>query len=393
MRATWTIAAKDLRLRLRDRSFLIVGIIAPLGLAFIFNMVFGGGINDVGQNITLELGVVDQDGGEISDAFIEVMGSVEESGLVELTAYDSEAAGRQAVEDGDIGAVFLLGDSLSADLEAGRDTEIGVVGSVDAGTTTQVAESIAEQFALGVQQATASAVTALVSGAIGPDEVAGAAADAGERPPLLPVEVTEAATRQLDSATYLTAGMAIFFVFFIAGTSMTSMLDERREGTMSRLLGAPIAPGSILAGKSLTSVLMALVSMTVLMVAAVFLMGADWGHPAGAAILVVTAVLAVSALMTTVSGFARTAEQAGNLQSIVAVTLAMLGGTFVPISGDDTLLGMLSLATPNAWFLRGLAESAGGGWTAALPAAAVLGAMALVFGIIGLSVARKGVRI
>lgn len=393
MGATWIIAVKDLRLRLRDRSLWIIGIVAPLGLAFIFNLVFGGGLNDVGENITLELGVVDEDPGEVSDAFLEVMGAVESDGLVELASYDSVDAARAAVDDGEVGAVFLLGPTLSDDLLAGADTAIEVVGSVDAQTTTQIATSIAERFAIGLQQANASAVTALVAGVIQPAEVAATAQEAGAEPPLIGLDVSEAATRQLDSATYLTAGMAIFFTFFIAGTSMTSMLDERREGTMARLLGAPISRGSVLAGKSLTSVMIAVFSLSVLMVASVFLMGADWGDPVGAAILVVTGVLAVSAVMTMVSGFAKTAEQAANLQSIVAVTLAMLGGTFVPISSSDSLLGRLSLATPNAWFIRGLSDLAGGGWTEALPAAGVLLAMAVVFGIIGLSVARKAVRV
>ena len=36
MGTAWTIAAKDLRERLRDRSAYIVGIVAPLAMALIF---------------------------------------------------------------------------------------------------------------------------------------------------------------------------------------------------------------------------------------------------------------------------------------------------------------------------------------------------------------------
>ena len=43
-------------------------------------------------------------------------------------------------------------------------------------------------------------------------------------------------------------------------------------------------------------------------------------------------VIAAAGLMTFVGSLARSAEQAGNLQSIVALTMAMLGGTFVPIT-------------------------------------------------------------
>jgi len=114
--------------------------------------------------------------------------------------------------------------------------------------------------------------------------------------------------------------------------------------------------------------------------------------PAGVALLTVGAVLAIVAIMTMVGGFAKTAEQAGNLQSIVAVTLGMLGGTFVPISGEG-ILADLSLVTPNAWFLRGLGDLAGGTVADVLPAFFVLIGIAVVAGAIGLVLVRRAVRV
>ena len=393
MGATLTIAVKDLVERVRDRSMIIIGVVAPLVLALIFNVVFGGGINDVGQNITLDMGVVDLDDGPISDAFGEVISGIESSGLIELVTYDSEEAARLAAEDGDIGAVFLLGETLSSDIVQGADTEVTVIGNVDAPTTTQIATAIAEQFALGVERGNTAAVATMLAGAATPAELEALATEAATIEPALTVGTVEAATRQLDATTYFVAGLSVFFLFFIAGMAVTSMLDERREGTLARLLAAPIPPGSIVGGKSLTSVLIGLMAMTILVVASTFLMGAEWGPVPGVAALVVTVVLAVVAIMTMVGGLARTAEQAGNLQAIVGVTLGMLGGTFVPISGDG-LLAQLSLLTPNAWFLRGLGDMAGGGALAdAMPAVGALLVMAVVTGTIGLIIVRKAVRV
>ena len=41
MRAALTIAAKDLKQRLRDRSAIILAVIVPLGLAFVMNLTLG----------------------------------------------------------------------------------------------------------------------------------------------------------------------------------------------------------------------------------------------------------------------------------------------------------------------------------------------------------------
>ena len=42
MGAATRIAGKDLKLRVRDRSAFIMGIVTPLALAYIFHLVFGG---------------------------------------------------------------------------------------------------------------------------------------------------------------------------------------------------------------------------------------------------------------------------------------------------------------------------------------------------------------
>ena len=58
MHAAWLICAKDLKARLRDRSALLIGIVVPLALAFIFNVIFSG---VSGSSGVISLGVVDAD--------------------------------------------------------------------------------------------------------------------------------------------------------------------------------------------------------------------------------------------------------------------------------------------------------------------------------------------
>ena len=80
----------------------------------------------------------------------------------------------------------------------------------------------------------------------------------------------------------------------------------------------------------------------------------------GVAALIVAGVLAATAVMALVATFARTPDQAGAWQSMVALVLGMLGGTFFPVSEAGGVLATLSLATPQAWFLRGIENLAGG---------------------------------
>jgi len=173
----------------------------------------------------------------------------------------------------------------------------------------------------------------------------------------------------------------VFFLFFTVSFGVSSLLEERKEGTLARLLAAPIHKGSILGGKLLTSFLLGVLSMTTLIVATSLLLGARWGSPLGVGMLTVAGVLAAMGVMALVATLAKTSEQANNWQSIIAIVLGLLGGVFFPISQAPGLISKLSLLTPQAWFMRGLGDLAGGeGPRVVLPSVAAMLVFAAVTG-------------
>jgi ABC-2 type transport system permease protein len=105
--------------------------------------------------------------------------------------------------------------------------------------------------------------------------------------------------------------MAVFFLFFTVQFGVASLLDERKDGTLSRLVAAPIGRGAILGGKLLTSFVIGALSMTTLIVATSVLLGADWGAPVGVALLVVSGVLAPVGIMSIVATLAKRRSRRG----------------------------------------------------------------------------------
>ncbi len=388
----WLIARKDLSLRIRDKSVIIIGVVAPLVLAFIFNAVFGSAFSDAGVVVTIPVGVVDEDGGNVAAAFGDVVASLENEGLLEVTRYGSPDEARAAVEDGEVSAAYVLPAGLSQQANAGDGGAIQVIGDVDSPTAVAIASAIADRFTVGVEAISVAIGAGIGTGVITPADIPSVLADAGAITAPAEVRDITAETRQLDSATYFVAGLSVFFMFFIAGLGTTSMLEERTGGTLGRLLAAPLRARTVLLGKALASIVLAFGSMAVLMVASTLIMGADWGPPIGALAMIGAAVLAAVSIMSVVGSAVKSAEQAGNLQSIVGVAFAMLGGTFVPISQDGGWLARLSLATPNAWFLRGLADMSGGSVAEGLPAIGVLLGMAALFLVVGLPLVGRTVK-
>ena len=382
MRAALLIAGKDMRQRLRDRSAILVALVVPLALASIFGLIFHN-VTSGNVSCTCTFGLVDQDRGAAAQAFeAQALRPLELSGLIHVRSEPSLAAARSATDAGRVGATFVLPAGLTAALGGGQPAELLVLGDVDSQITVQVGEAIARSYASRLD------TIRIATAVLGPAGAGRARAAAASSP--LALDDVSTASKQLGAGTFYAAGMAVFFLFFTVQFGISSIVDERRDGTLARMLAAPIHRGSVLAGKLITSLALGTLSMVVLAAGTHFLLGAHWGNPLGVAALIVAGVIAATAVMALVATLARTSDQAQAWQSMVALVLGMLGGTFFPVAQAGGVLAVLILATPQAWFLRGIQNLAGGAGPHVVlgPTLAIL-AFAAVTGTLAFSRSRK----
>jgi ABC-2 type transport system permease protein len=383
VRAALLIAGKDLRQRLRDRSALLVAIVVPLVLASIFGLIFKNAING---RVTFKFGLVDEDRAAAAQAFAnDALKPLERSGLISVRIEPSLAAGRSDTDSDKVAATFVLPSGFSAAVASGGPARMSVLASVSAPIGVQVAQAIASSYTDSIE------TIRIAERAASPASPPGHAVSVAPGVPTTPIRIADTSTRsrQLDAGTFYAAGMAVFFLFFTVQFGVSSIMDERRDGTLARMLVAPISRLSVVAGKLLTSLVVGCVSMGVLALATHLLLSAHWGDVAGLALLICSGVLAATCVMALVVTLARTPDQAQSWQSMVALVLGMLGGTFFPVAQAGGALAALSLAAPQAWFMRGIQNMAGGAGTSAVlgPVAALL-AFALVTG--GLASLRAG---
>jgi ABC-2 type transport system permease protein len=382
LRACITIAGKDLRQQARSGTLLLFALVLPLGLAFLFNAL----TPTTGGGLSAHYAVADEDGGPVAAGFVDgVLAVVAEQGTFEITVVNSAEEATRLVDDGDAHAAFLIPPGFSADVQSGRTATLRVRGNVDAPVATQVARELAESYATSLRGVQLAVALTAAAGSV--DDPAALAGRAAAHPPALTLTAADAAHRELDTPTYYAAGMAVFFLFFVAMLSVSSILEERSGRTMARLMAAPASRVAILAGKLLAGVGVGIAAMAVLVVTSSLLFGADWGHPVGVAVLVVAVVLAAVGLMALVATFARTSEQATNWMSVLVVLMGLFGGSFVPLAQLGTL-ATVSYATPHRWFLQGLSDLAGGDPAVVLAPAAALTCFAA--GALALTVLRVG---
>ncbi len=351
MRDAWTIATKDLRRRLRDRTAILVAVVLPFGLAWIFSLTLGD-VETRGLDVTYA--IVNQDaGGDLPVAFIDVVKGLD---FVTLSQIDSPARAERLAEAGDLDAAVVFPDGFSDSVRAGTGGTIHVIGSPGSSIGSLVMVSLARSFGSQLDAIGLSVAAVSTGGSADAELIERARAVKAASV----VRTVDAADQVASQATFFAIGMAVFFLFFAVEFGVRGLLEEREEGTLSRLLVAPISPTSVIAGKALASLLVGLVSTVLLVVATTWLLQAEWGDPLGVALLIVGGVLAAVGVTALVATYAKTTAQAGAMVSIVAVVGGLLGGTFFPIS-QAGILGSVRFLSPQGWLMEGFQKLTYGG--------------------------------
>jgi len=397
MGAAWTIAGKDLKQRLRDRSAYIMGIVAPLGLALVFGFVLNP-VSDL--QFTAKYAVADLDGGPVSALFVDnvlrptkgvkvvkVASVAQAKALVDAKVNPLGGTGTKQGAD----AAFIFPKGFSADVQSERPATIQVIGNQSSETNAGVALALAQGYAgeLTSVRVTVSTMEYLSGGRV--DRLATGVKVLKTPNPATLVDNT-ATTKQLDPVTFYAAGMAIFFLFFTVQSGVTGLLEERRTGTMARLLSSPIPRSAVLVGKMLSAFALGILSMTVLMVATTVLVDATWGAPLGVALLILAAVIAALGIVALIGGLARTTEQAIAAGSMIAIILGFIGGTFFDVSQAGGALATLRFISPHGWFMQGLADLSAGDVSVIITPVLAMLAFGLIAGAIGMTRLRKGLR-
>ena len=154
--------------------------------------------------------------------------------------------------------------------------------------------------------------------------------------------------------------MAILFLFFTVGIGARSLLVERAQGTLTRVLAAPVGRRTVLAGGAAATFVIGVASVSVVLLASTALLGASWGHPAVVIALVIALTFMATALTYLISTVSRTEEQANGYTSLVALGLALIGGSFFPLSNAPPALRRLSQLTPNGHAMQEFTDLAVG---------------------------------
>lgn len=185
-----------------------------------------------------------------------------------------------------------------------------------------------------------------------------------------------------DSVEQNVPGYTIFGVFFIVQVLAGSLLQEKQEGTFRRLLVAPLSQSALLLGQLLPYYLINIIQVALMFAVGNLVFGMSLGS-SPLALLLVTMALAAAAtgLGLLVAALGKTPKQVNGISTLLALTLAAVGGMMVPTFVMPEFMQLLAKISPHHWALIGYQDVIvrGLGVEAILPEISVLMGFAVIF--------------
>ncbi len=414
MLKTFIIGIKDLRLAFRDRAALLLMLLAPflltIGMGFVTGR-FSGGSSGI-SNIPVIL--VNQDNAQLGNALVNLFNNPALADLMEPSVSTDLEAARQLIDSDEAAAVVFIPKGFTESIIpkngqelSGEIISIEIYANPTRPTSAGIIQTIVEEFLGRVESGSIGGqvtMTQLItSGRVLPQDAAAVGEAMSER---LSSSTTEPVTIitlkqnevggeaiQFDVLAFLAPGMALMFLMYTVSYGGRTIIAERIQGTLPRLLISPTTATQILGGKVFGIYLTGVAQMSILIFATTVMFQLKWGNTLGLIVLVLAAVFGATGWGMLITALARTAGQVSSVGSAIMLIFGILGGSFVSLDNLHPMVRSLSKITPNAWGLDGFTTLALGGGLADIstPVTALLIMGAVLFVAAVLLFNRQGI--
>ncbi|MCW5873817.1 MAG: ABC transporter permease [Anaerolineales bacterium] len=381
----------------KDRSTLIWGLALPL----IFTTVLGIGMQGFARDDeapTWQIAVVNDDAGAFGQELIAGLDAHPSLRAADASREEAEAQ----LEAGDLSVMLYIPAELSSNLEGGLKTTLPFYTRINEPLSAQVVEQavLAALFDLSasVDIANTSLRVAermdLFSRAGAPSQAeylqeAQTAAQTAQA--AQPISVNTRQVSRLVEQTEVPIGftqaspgnMVIFSMFFIV-YGASSILLEREQGTLRRLLTTPVSKLTILGGKLLGVFIAGVAQITLLVVVGQLAFDVPWGQsPTALAAMIVAFAFCITSMGMLLAALVRTYAQIDAMSMMLILPLAGLGGAMWPIEIVPDFMQKIAMWLPTGWAMKGFKDIIlrGFGLPEILPTAGVL----VLFGVIFLA--------
>jgi ABC-2 type transport system permease protein len=393
LRHIWFIALKDLRLFATDRGALFFFILFPFLFITLFTFMNIGATADT----RLELYIVSQEAeGGLS---YQVIDALESTGEWDIILMDYDQAYR-AVEDKEISGFVAFPVDFTEGITTGAGTELEVVTDAEATSRRAALSGLSQTIAsrIGSQYVVANSVIELLieQGVIAPGDTTAMeqviqpilAGQAGGGQSFIEYTTEKVGEVEEESASnWVIPGYLVMFVFFGAAVGSESIVRERQNHTLERLLASSVRREAILGGIFTGTAAKGLIQILLFWVVGILAFNLDLGNsPAAVIVLSILMVIMSAAFSIMLATLVKTQRSAGSIAVLASLVLAPLGGCWWPLFILPKWMQALAKITPHGWATMGFNKLMlfGADFGAVVPEMLALVGFAVLFSLIAI---------
>ena len=359
----WHITFKDLLLLSRDKRALVLLLVLPLMFISIVGMSTGQLLTRDDDSDRFKIVVIDQDDSETSHNLLAEFRKRPE--MLVSTAATSELAGEK-IRSGDASLILTIGPQFEERVDEVRISDIfntkdGLaatgLASLDLTIETKpnsagigrLLEAVLKSQVIGFVAPIAAKRNPVTRAWVRSRDDAGSDDAVSEANPI-PISQTP---RQNSVYLWVVPGFTVMFAFFVISIMARSFIIERDQGTLQRLVMAPVNPVSVLLGKTLPFYLTSVLQCSMLFLCGRLMFGMPWGsQPAWLIPVILCTSAAATSLGLLLSTLVHTDQQVSSYGTTLILMLSSISGCFFPREFFPKMMKQISLLTPHAWSLR-----------------------------------------
>ncbi len=344
MKRALVLTLNEVKLYLQDKGDLAFGLLLPIVTFALLYGAFGGDTAFTGI-----CRIVDEDGGVYAQRLIDGVDSVDGVSISLLERPEAE----DKLDRSDITFALFIPAGFSAALESGDNTGLVFKQRGNGGTEGQILASIIRSAVAGMEQefqVRRQVEDTLADYSI-PVEIIDSSVDSvlAERleDPVVTVSETTTGGNEDFIHMYL-PGIVTMYVLFSLTLSARAIVEERKRGTLERLLTTRLNVGEMFAGKYLSFVARGFIQTLILLALsyAVFQMFTPLSFLSCLLVALIFSA-AATAIGMLIAALARSEDGATWFGVFFTMATVMLGGTFFEVGEGTTLaaIGKLSINT------------------------------------------------
>jgi len=151
------------------------------------------------------------------------------------------------------------------------------------------------------------------------------------------------------------AGTSVMMLLFSVAGIGGSLLDEKQDGMLKKLLCSPIPSDHILFGKLIFANIISIIQLIIMFVYAWLVFGLNITHHlTSLALMIFTIAFACSGFGVVLASFAKTRQQVQGLSTIIVLVMSGIGGSMIPIFVMPDILQKIAVLSVNYWGIQGI---------------------------------------